>query len=58
MTLTTPLLGIDLCETEHQHATTCRHACAICDGLYPPASLTDGICAACWREHNESGGPA
>jgi hypothetical protein len=51
--MTTTLRGIELCETDHVHDITCRHACGICDGLYPPSLLIGGVCASCWREHYE-----
>ena len=47
------LHGIRLCEENHAHDTLCRHACDICDTLYPPSSLIEGVCAPCWREFTD-----
>ena len=47
------VLGIRLCEDpDHRHAPECRQPCEICEVLYPPDDLVDGICAACWRDHD------
>ena len=50
MSWPTILDGIRLCDdATHTHASTCRVACEICDVLYPPRTLVDGICRQCWQ---------